>query len=338
MKRKLAAAISLVFATVSQASSVFINEIHYDNTGADIAGFVEVAAPAGTNLTGWSIQLYNGNNGTEYDSETLLKTVLDQVNGYGFINVSPLNLQNGSPDGIALVDNNGIVVQFLSYEGFFTATNGSAEGLISEDIGVSENSSTPIGFSLQLSGIGKQYADFTWTDPSPASAGLVNPEQSFGNAILDLDPTVIITPADGDTNVAIDAKIDLQFSEEVVITARGPIVCTSEVFITSELSGAGTSYSLHPDQNFAPNDQCSFTLRTTDVVDTDGEANNLAEDVTVNFTVVNLNADLDFVINELHADPANNVSGVTNGDGIRDATDDDFVELVNTSPLVKDRS
>ncbi len=41
------------------------------------------------------------------------------------------------------------------------------------------------------------------------------------------------------------------------------------------------------------------------------------------------------VINEIHADPASDLSGDANGDGIRDATQDEFVELVNTgaSPL-----
>ena len=40
----------------------------------------------------------------------------------------PVNgIQNGSPDGFALV-NNGVVVEFLSYEGSFAAANGSENG------------------------------------------------------------------------------------------------------------------------------------------------------------------------------------------------------------------
>ncbi len=39
--------------TVSGATSaVFINEIHYDNPGIDFNEAIEIAAPAGTNLTG----------------------------------------------------------------------------------------------------------------------------------------------------------------------------------------------------------------------------------------------------------------------------------------------
>jgi hypothetical protein len=37
-------------------------------------------------------------------------------------------LQNGSPDGIALVDNFGRVIQFISYEGAMTATNARRRG------------------------------------------------------------------------------------------------------------------------------------------------------------------------------------------------------------------
>ena len=71
-------------------------------------------------------------------------------------------IQNGSPDGIALVDDLGSVVQFLSYESSFTAMSGVAEGMISSDIGVAETSSTSPGYSLQLMGTGREYADFSW--------------------------------------------------------------------------------------------------------------------------------------------------------------------------------
>lgn len=39
----------------------------------------------------------------------------------------------------------------------------------------------------------------------------------------------------------------------------------------------------------------------------------------------------DWVINEIHADPASGTAGDANGDGVRDTTDDEFVEIVNTS-------
>jgi len=46
----------------------------------------------------------------------------------------------------------------------------------------------------------------------------------------------------------------------------------------------------------------------------------------------------DFVINEVLADPAAGLDGDANGDGIRDAYDDEFVELVNVSAFDLDIS
>ncbi len=46
----------------------------------------------------------------------------------------------------------------------------------------------------------------------------------------------------------------------------------------------------------------------------------------------------DIVINEFLADPASGLSGDANGDGVRDASDDEFIELVNTTSMTLDLS
>jgi hypothetical protein len=130
-------------ATVN--ASTFINEIHYDNAGADAGEFVEIAGPAGTDLNGWELVFYNG-------SATQLKTYAtsalsgiladDTGTGYGFSLVAHAGIQNGSPDGIALVDNLGNLVQFISYEGSFVPLEGIATGVASSDISMTESSST----------------------------------------------------------------------------------------------------------------------------------------------------------------------------------------------------
>ncbi|TDQ18883.1 putative secreted protein (Por secretion system target) [Algoriphagus boseongensis] len=164
----------------ASAQQVFINEIHYDNTGADVGEAIEIAGPAGTDLTGWSIVLYNGANGAVYDTKNLSGTLTNSGNGFGFVTQTyPSNgLQNGAPDGIALV-NNGVVVQFLSYEGSFVAVGGPANGITSTDIGVAENGTGPVGFSLQLTGTGSTYTDFTWASSMSATFGSLNTGQSF---------------------------------------------------------------------------------------------------------------------------------------------------------------
>lgn len=165
----------VVFAPVA-----WINEIHYDNKGSDRGEFVEIAGTAGTDLTGWTLLAYNGSNGSVYKTVTLNAVLGNQQNGFGVTNVLTSGLQNGGPDGIALVDNTGNVVQFLSYEGSMTATSGAANGLTSIDIGVAENGSTKIGHSLQLGGNGSRYEDFTWQAPQTDTPGSVNRNQTLG--------------------------------------------------------------------------------------------------------------------------------------------------------------
>ena len=208
-------------------AAVFINELHYDNDGIDIGEAVEIAGPAGTDLTGWSVVRYNGNGGATYTSPAaeggLGGTLADSGNGYGFATVTyPSNgLQNGSPDGVALVDAAGDVVQFLSYEGAFAAVGGPADGLTSTDIGVAEGSSTPAGFSLQLTGAGATYRNFTWAAASSSSFGTVNSGQTFGDGggggeppapVVCGDPATLISAVQGagDTSPLVGETVTLE--------------------------------------------------------------------------------------------------------------------------------
>ncbi len=159
--------------------NVFINEIHYDNRGTDADEALEVAGPAGTDLKGWSLVLYNGKNGAPYRTIPLEGSIPDQQTGYGTMSFPVSRIENGAPDGIALVNPANDVVEFVSYEGGFTATSGPAEGLAATDIGVRETNNTQAGHSLQLRGSGNSPADFAWHGPSRATPGQVNADQIF---------------------------------------------------------------------------------------------------------------------------------------------------------------
>jgi len=175
----LAGVLALASTAASHASTVFINEFHYDNTGGDQGEFVEVAGAAGTDLNGWEVLAYNGSNGRVYATYQLSGVLADQSNGYGFFTVSTPGLQNGAPDGLALVNSMGSVLQFLSYEGAFSATDGAAAGLTSTNIGVSQNEGTPPGQSLQLLGTGTMLSDFIWAAGLIETPGSVNLLQNF---------------------------------------------------------------------------------------------------------------------------------------------------------------
>ena len=179
------------FASPAQAAtSIFINEIHYDNASTDAGEAIEIAGPAGTDLSGWSIVLYNGNGGAVYNTTTLSGVIPNQQNGFGTLYFSyPVNgIQNGAPDGIALVDPSNTVVQFLSYEGVFVAVGGPADGMTSTDISVSEPSDTPVDYSLQLAGSGSLDEDFVWAAAAPNTFGAVNTGQTFSGGGPDYTP------------------------------------------------------------------------------------------------------------------------------------------------------
>lgn len=226
----------ILVATISLAQAatpVFINEIHYDNAGTDTGEAIEIAGPAGTDLTGWTIALYNGSNGQMYVTALQLGgSIPNNNNGFGFVvqNLPANGLQNGSPDGLALVDKLGNVVQFLSYEGAMTATNGPASGKTSVDIGVLEDGNNAVGTSLQLTSptgtTGSEYESFTWVSPAAATFGSVNAGQSFGGDTppppppprpVCGDPATLISAVQGTTDTSPLASTSVTI--EGVVTA-----------------------------------------------------------------------------------------------------------------------
>ena len=87
-----------------------------------------------------------------------------------FVTFPQDGLQNGSPDGMALFDNTGALVEFRSYEGTFTASNGPAVSVVSVDIGASETNA-PLGLSLQRNSSGVWGPTSTrWPPPSGCEA------------------------------------------------------------------------------------------------------------------------------------------------------------------------
>lgn len=149
------------FTVVEAATlpSVRFTEIHYDNSDTDVGEAIEVEGPAGTDLTGWSIVLYNGNGGARYDTRVLSGILSNQCSGRGVLVAQYVTngIQNGGTaaapqaDGFALVNKDGAVVEFLSYEGTMTAIDGPAKDMVSRDILAKEEPAPAIGTTLQRS-------------------------------------------------------------------------------------------------------------------------------------------------------------------------------------------
>ncbi|MCP4484028.1 MAG: hypothetical protein GY823_05635, partial [Flavobacteriaceae bacterium] len=145
-KKLLSFFVIFITSVLTFGQSVFINELHYDDAGADENEGFEIAGPAGTDLSNYSVEFYNGSNGELYDTVNLSGTLPNSddwngnPSGVGYLWFDNSGIQNGAPDGLALFNSNSLV-QFLSYEGTFTATNGTANGQTSTDIGASESGS-----------------------------------------------------------------------------------------------------------------------------------------------------------------------------------------------------
>jgi len=167
--------------SMAPVEAVWINEFHYDNAGGDLNEFVEVAGTAGVDLAGYSLVFYNRTGGAVYRTTPLTGVIPDQGMGGGALAffLPPNGIQNGSQDGIALVDPAGVVIEFISYEGVLTANNGPAAGMTSIDVGVSENGSTLATESLQRVGAGSMASGFVFVGPLAASPGSLNMNQVF---------------------------------------------------------------------------------------------------------------------------------------------------------------
>ncbi len=163
-------ALPVATSLTAAAPAVRFSELHYDNVGTDAGEAIELSGPAGQSVQGWSVVLYNGANGAPYDTRALTGVfpATCRTRGVIVLTYGVNGIQNGSPDGMALVDDVGNVVEFLSYEGTFTAVGGAADGLLSHDIGVAEGSATPIGHSLARSNNG------SWNAEAPNSFGTCN--------------------------------------------------------------------------------------------------------------------------------------------------------------------
>jgi len=271
--------------------TVFINEIHYDNTGTDTGEFIEIAGPAGTDLTGYGLALYNGATptaGVLYPVNTvraLSGVIPDQQNGFGTLNFSyPQDgLQNGTADGVALVQG-ATVIQFLSYEGVVTASNGPAAGMTSTDIGRSETGTAPIGESLRLAGAGTGYSDFAWQASAVATPGTVNQGQTFNG---DSAPSVSgTTPAASATNVPVNATIAITFSESVTASASAfSLSCGGSPQTFGQSASPAASFSLTPTSNLPFSAHCTVGVTATQITDTDASdpPNEMAGDFSFSF-------------------------------------------------------
>ncbi len=162
---------------IVSVSGPFINEFHYAQSGTDTGEFVEIAAAAGTDLSGYAVALYDA-AGTFYRFIPLSGIVPNQQNGFGAraFAVGTDVIPNG-PGAIALYRNTD-VLEFLSFGGTITATDGPAAGRTSTNVGVVEDDTTSPTSSISRIGQGDGGSDFGFVNTTATPNG-VNNGQSF---------------------------------------------------------------------------------------------------------------------------------------------------------------
>ncbi|MES2476651.1 MAG: endonuclease/exonuclease/phosphatase family protein [Verrucomicrobiota bacterium] len=199
-------------------AALFVNAFHYDNAGADQGEFIGIVAGPGFtgNFSDIGVVLYNGGDGKAYqhlnfDSANFTRTTT-AGNFDHFVAELGSSLQNG-PDGIAIVNlPKREVIEFISYEGSFTAIDSIAAGMTSTSIGVVENGSDPVGqSSLGRIGSGGLPGDFSWAKRVGTPArGMANVGQTLICSVappqgIAIDNLAVTFLSDSDGDGATDA-------------------------------------------------------------------------------------------------------------------------------------
>ena len=315
----LSAACGLLASPVR--ADVFINELHYDDSSTpnDVGERIEIVATAGEDLSTYSIVLYNGSNSAVYDTDAV--PAGSNVTCGGTVRIAVVTydggatsqLQNGAPDGIALVNGSGVAVQFLSYEGAFTGSGGPAAGIPSTAIPVSETNSTAAGTSLQLNGTGDAYAEFTWSASATDTFGACNTSQTFNNGPpVNTPPSVTTTvPANNGSVLPGTQSFTVNFSESVTAQDTAfAMQCSTTGTVSLTLPGApkqrtqanrgslrlvtingvnitaaatGSSIALATTANLQNGETCTLTVDADGIADSEGA--HPTADTTVNFSV-----------------------------------------------------
>ena len=348
------AALLLAFFLAAPAWGQWINEIHYDNVGADVGEAVEVVLPTSAVPADFTLHLYNGSNGQTYENHRLDTFTMGAAeNGVTVYYKEIGGIQNGDPDGLSLSEN-GVLIpgQFLSYGGVFVGANGPATGVASVDIGVSEGGSTPIGHSLQLIGTGTAYDDFAWAGPMEATFGSVNGGQTIGGPLPPIvsfvSPNSQTVTEGTDTQVEIAVQITNAGSEEVSVD----VVLTGGTADPGDFGGETTrtvtfpanapdgstqiaTFPLIDDEENEGTETAIFELQNP----SGGPGAVIGSPSSYTLTIEDDDAVIPvLVINEIHADP-DDIAGDANNDGAVSATGaaaDEFVEIVNVSGGVLD--
>jgi hypothetical protein len=197
MKIRLLLTLLLLYVVNGSAQQVYLNEIRTNDESTDDGEFIELIGPAGTDLSNWMIEHYNGSGGElifSYiipEGTTIPDDGVTDITGQqvGFVVLKrsghtvsnfdlewgTTSLQNG-PDGILLRNQAGNRIQALSWNGLGDLSGGQPPW---RDIGSDQN--TDNSLSAPDSVFESYTKQWEYVLPTP---GMLNTNQSTGDISL----------------------------------------------------------------------------------------------------------------------------------------------------------
>lgn len=268
-------------------ADAWINEVDYDQPGRDSGEFVEVVVENLATFSGtFIIERYNGSGAAKYGGNVAASLAVVATSGdFSFLveDYDTGGLQNGSPDGVALCYDDGVsetLIQFVSYEGTFTASDGCAEGATSTEYPGDSGAE-----STGLSGTGSDFSDFTPSTLAAVTRGAVNDGQTLDSTqpesyTVTLDPNsatideedvsdnsaqfavvLAIADDDGDGVTARDVTGD-------VVEADGDGDVTISAIGGADCSASGATFTFP--SGSADGATCAFEVTAVDDADYEG--------------------------------------------------------------------
>jgi hypothetical protein len=227
--------------------NAWINEIHYDNAGADVGEFVEVVVECPEEVCLWDLTLYmyNGADGKPYCLDCISEfTPGERVGPYQFYTWFRAGIQNDM-EGMILVYFDSLV-HIMAYEGSFYGTRDPATGLLFPDVGVCETGSSPLTASIYLTG----FPGDPWAYGEASTPGSPNPGQ-------DISDTPLPVRLSRFSAIPEDDCVLLEWQSESEVECAAYRIYRDHSFL-SEIPAAGTSASV---QRYAFRDKEVLTGR-----------------------------------------------------------------------------
>ena len=170
-----------VKAEVTPFGPLVVNEIDYDQLGADTGEFVEIynAGPDAISLAGYRLELVNGAGGSVYETVDLSvvgsalpgngylvvgnQSVVDSLTGVLTVTISSGSIQNG-PDGVHIVYG-AAFVDGVAYEGTMPGVGEGTAAATDSSSGTNSIQRIPNGWDTDDNG-----ADFQLAPSTPGAA------------------------------------------------------------------------------------------------------------------------------------------------------------------------